>query len=596
MTRLKVGNVLSQDDPVLQLIAGTNITLTAAESSGDAQVTIAASGGAGSAKWAAGDKVVYVTKSGNDSNDGLSPATSFLTVTAAIAAVGRGRVEVGAGIFVERVDLTGLYGIHINAVFANDTSAGTVIQAPSAGSAAMYLSSNGGGHVIENLSLKGSGATYTGNVLDYAGGQGNCVFRNIRISGNVSDAVCQAGTYGGVGLHVKNTEDNLFENIQLDHCNLGLWVDSNFPGGTNSQNVFDGIFFNPCYQLFKEFASTPGSYCTGANTYSNWKTSGAYIDSTVGYAVEMQGSGHTCNQISLVELADGFAPSPSGKVSWLINSCNSSFLNCSNAGGTLTKVTGADNHFENWIVQEVFTVDSTASRNHFVNPTGSGQNTPPADNFVNNGIDTRFTQLQPYANPAFTDNGKRTKQGMGATPPSASGRWYPAPLAPQSSVVLVANRMYLVPIQAPEVGKGFAAMAVHVTTGAAANVITGVYFADIDNLPGVFAFARGDPTSVASTGDITMTDARGTSSLGLNGILWLAVASNGTPTFLGAAAGTAPTPYVGDATLATVTGGGCQGYYVDSAYSGAFPYFPATVTPGSLHACGAVPTVFYKYA
>ncbi len=544
--------------------------------------------GAGS-PFAAGDKIMYVSKSGNDANSGLQPNSAKLTINAALTAIGRGKIYIGAGIFSETVDLTGKYQIMlIGQGGGGSPNQGTVIQAPNATASCLVLSGTGGLHVVQSITLQGyqTGDAYTGTLLDYQGGQGYCVFRDMYLYGLFNGV--DGGVYGGTGLHVKNTENNIFENFNITQCNIGLFVDSNLPGGTNSHNRYTDFFFGPCYKIWSEFDSVPGGYGTGGNTYTKFKSSGAWLDKGNGYAIEWQGAGNIYELIDLAEITGPASPGgPTHKLGWLINCTGSMARGCANAGETQVLVTGTDNVFHSWTQGDLFTVDSTAKRNVIENPMGQGQDASPGSLLVNNGQQTRVRQLMPGG---FTDAGLGTQIGDGQPPVSKTGLWYATPTAPQSSVVLVANRMYLLPIWVPENSKAIS-MGIHVVSGVAANAEVGIYAAGVDNAPGAYMWPVGDPTSVASPGDVTWTNWRGHN--GVLGLVWLAICCNGAPTVTGVASGSSPSPYVGDATLATMTGGAAQAFYVDSAYNGSFPYLGAVVS--SFVACGNVPTIFYKY-
>ncbi len=566
-------------------ISSTNVQAAIAEVASEA-------GGGGGGAYASGDKILFVSKAGSDSNNGRSPDAAKLTIMAAITALGgRGKINIGAGIFSETVDLTGCYQIMLSGQGGGGSpNQGTVIQAPNATASCMYLSGTGGLHVVENITMQGyqTGNVYTGTLLDYAGGQGYCVFRNIYLYGLFTGV--DGGVYGGVGLHVKNTENNIFENFNITQCNVGMFIDSNLPGGTNSHNRYTDFFFGPCYKIWSEFDSVPGGYGTGGNTYTKFKSSGAWLDKGTGYAIESQGAGNIYELIDFAEITGPAYPTgPTNKIGWLINSTGSIFRGCANAGETQVVVTGTDNLFQSWTSGDHFTIDSTAYRNTIENPMGQGQDaTPGTVHLINNGQRTRIKRLMPGG---YTEAGVGTQIGDGPPPVSARGIWYATPAAPTSNVVLIANRMYLLPIWVPESGEAIS-IGIHVVTGAAGNIEVGHYSPGLDNLPGAYYGPVGDPTSCsASATDLTWTNWRGGQAV--NGLRWLAICSNVAPTVTGVAAGSAPTPYVGDATLATMTSGAAQAFYVDSAYNGTFPYLGATVS--SYTACGNVPTIFYKY-
>lgn len=537
--------------------------------------------------------IYYVDASyGNDLFSGHFPWAAKKTISAAI---GSSRIiYVAPGTYVETVDahtasncrITGIKGIK---------SVGSVIQAPSDTASAITLqggSSAGlGGLEIDNLTLTGSGtATYTGIVLRTGGG--NCYFHDLSIDGGVTETVVQGGVYGGIGMECGG-DTHVYNRIDISHCNIA-WREGNV--GEVSECIYDRLELTNNWQAWVQVGQTETGVVS-ANTYRSVKSYGNNIDPLSGYVYEFGQEGSPAGSVAgnVYQSIDGSEHPDQGTThSWRINVDNCKFQNCTNTGTTSVSIEGDHNEFDNWTSGGgVVTVASGATGNVFRNPMGPG-GIPIGNNFANNGTRTRYLDCQqPTSASLISESGLQTEGGYGFAPASASGRWYQTPIAPQASVVVTQSRVYLLPIILPEWGKQFSDFAVHVVTGAASSVAkAGIWYPDLDNLPGTLWVTIGAGATVdTSTSGDKAWGAGTTSSPPKRGLMWLGVVfQGGAPTVRGAASGGPPSPLIGDSTLATITGGGAQAYFIDGVTS-TLP----NATPGSLVACGDTPMIFYKY-
>lgn len=166
--------------------------------------------------YAQTNAAIYVTKTGNDGNNGLSVATAKLTVAAAVNALPHygmlggggthyGLINIGPGLFVERGNLELNQGISYVGSQTNVLGLGTTIQLANGANAPLFsytpdwyssqVQNNAYSHYIsmKNLDLDGNSAgnssTSTNNdLVDLIGGGYNTSFENVTFQ--------NAGRYG----------------------------------------------------------------------------------------------------------------------------------------------------------------------------------------------------------------------------------------------------------------------------------------------------------------------------------------------------------------------------------------------------------------
>ena len=236
----------------------------------------------------------YVATTGNDSNDGLSPANAWLTIQHAVTTAGAGdTIEVAAGTYPEGSEMTITQDLTI--IGADKTS--TIIT-PTGGFVGFYLFRvNGGQFNLSNVTLDGTGNLY-GGVRYTNPGTGT-------LDNNTLKNIVSPGYMGfGVVVYADNVviSNNTFTTIGR----VGVWV-----GGSNA-------------------------LVTG-NTYTG-KDTGDWID--YGVEVGMGGvaaiTGNTITNCKGVALSDG-----SGSAAILVTTFYGAGTTATITGNTLTGNTEA---------------------------------------------------------------------------------------------------------------------------------------------------------------------------------------------------------------------------------------------------------------
>ncbi len=158
----------SGTDPSIKLHQGHHDTLhsyvnkldTTFLSPSDGQVPVYDSGtgtykpgGVSGGSNATTDRILYVSKAGSDSNDGLSWSSAFLTLGAALTELGTfsGAIYMGGGTFVESAGLTFSATNPQQAIFGMAGRYGTTIRLDSNGTLFSMVNKNGG--ELHNLTL-----------------------------------------------------------------------------------------------------------------------------------------------------------------------------------------------------------------------------------------------------------------------------------------------------------------------------------------------------------------------------------------------------------------------------------------------------------
>ena len=169
-----------------------------------------------SAGLAQRNAIMYVAKTGNDSNNGLTEATAKLTVASAVSSLPHygtlgaggthyGEIKVGSGRFVEKGNLESNQGISYVGSQTNVLGLGTTIQLADAANAPLFSYTpdwftsqqlnNAYSHYISlrNLDLDGNAANNMASgaktdLVDLLGGGFNTTFQNVTFQ--------NAGRYG----------------------------------------------------------------------------------------------------------------------------------------------------------------------------------------------------------------------------------------------------------------------------------------------------------------------------------------------------------------------------------------------------------------
>lgn len=199
-----------------------------------------------------GDKVLYVSKSGNDSNTGLSWGQAKLTIGAAVTALTgntSGTIYVGAGTFTESpITLSGGKTISGAGRYA------TIVQLAASGN--LFTVSSDNNSRLQHLALAFASSSVTGNLL-YHTNAFSCDYLDVRFTGT--------STTGQVGYRYEaNAGDSHFIDCYFDSLDVGVSSDSTLVH-------FIGCVFSACVT-----ASAKGGDATGATT----KAGAAFIGCT----------------------------------------------------------------------------------------------------------------------------------------------------------------------------------------------------------------------------------------------------------------------------------------------------------------------------
>lgn len=180
------------------------------------------------------DQVLYVSKSGNDSNDGLTPGGAKLTVAAALAVLtSGGEILVGAGTFTETAwtvpDETHIRGVGTATIISFATPTSTL------------LNLNGQIRVrLTDLRLTLTTAATASTLVELANSF-RCSFKGVQFTGqHTTAATTTYRTQTGVKLSA-NAGDNRF--IDCDFNNLGNGVRTDA-----IMNFFSDCVFGSCWK------------------------------------------------------------------------------------------------------------------------------------------------------------------------------------------------------------------------------------------------------------------------------------------------------------------------------------------------------------
>jgi hypothetical protein len=218
--------------------AGSTSWYTYAQALHDA-VNAWGSGGGGGAST--GDKIVYVSKAGNDTNNGLSWATAKLTINGALALLPGntvGTIEAGAGTYQESLTLAGGKVIRGQGRFA------TIIELTANGN--LVTVNNENNSRLEHLGLRFASSSVSGNLL-YHTNAFTCDYEDVRFSGT--------NTAGQIGYRYDaNAGDSHFFQCYFDALDVGVLSESTL------------VHFTHCIFSSCTTASVKGGDPTGATS------------------------------------------------------------------------------------------------------------------------------------------------------------------------------------------------------------------------------------------------------------------------------------------------------------------------------------------
>jgi hypothetical protein len=221
---------------------------------GYAYATISGGSGGGGANTTT-DRIVYVSKSGADGNNGLSWSTSKLTVAAGLAALSgaAGTVYVAAGTYSEQ---PGLVLSGPQRIVGQGRTATTIQLAADGNLFNLIAQSNGG---LEAMTLSFASSAVTGKLI-YLSNSFRLSFRNLRLIGTTTAG--QIGThldanagdsnffdcyYTALDIHVKNdTAVNYWIGGSMGACVTAAYQSASLDPTTDTKDrsaVFVGITF-----------------------------------------------------------------------------------------------------------------------------------------------------------------------------------------------------------------------------------------------------------------------------------------------------------------------------------------------------------------
>jgi hypothetical protein len=266
-----------------------------------------------------GARQLFVTESGNDSNNGLSWATAKRTIQAAIDVLpgDGGRVDVGAGRYAP-FKVPG-YG---TTVVGRGPSA-TQIEAPSP--SATLIDVTGAGSMIADLGMYG-GPRYGGVMLHCSAAKAKC----FNMAALNDDATKPAAGFGGTGFQIKDCEGVTMFGCSFRKCRVGL-------DGANMTSC--GIYNthgdrNWQSLVLRSLRGEPGS---GANLFSEWKTVGAGNGNQSVVVVDIGGGGQNTFMNFDVDEAEG------NRVR--VSSSGNEFIRFASAPLTFVEINGDHNIF-----------------------------------------------------------------------------------------------------------------------------------------------------------------------------------------------------------------------------------------------------------
>lgn len=159
-------------------------------------------------------RVAYVSKTGLDTNDGRTPATAKLTITAALT-IGATNVYVGDGIYVETVKVTPR--THIWAGLGVPTGFGTDVKAPADAANCIEFPKGGEFSGIHGITTTGSGPYWNGaGVLLTGTGHHVEDWLHQNLDGTATK------DFGGSGLLMSYAEGCLLQNYKVQECRVGV--------------------------------------------------------------------------------------------------------------------------------------------------------------------------------------------------------------------------------------------------------------------------------------------------------------------------------------------------------------------------------------
>lgn len=243
--------------------------------------------------------VYYVAKSGNDSNDGLSPATAKLTIGSALSAASAGdTIRIASGTYTEKLDLSS----KANITLQGDGKSAVITQSSGGDAQNDYIVKVGNGSTLRNLTLTQAyagtqGATFATAI--YGSGVSHVLIDDVYISSTDS------------GILIYDGRNTTIRNSRLDCSEIGM----NLATGESS-GLIDGCTIRCTNWTYcSAYAITLGGGGMGNNSYVIRNTR-AYVnraDYTGGqpYAIEVFGAhvvAQNCVFAAELGVAEGALP------------------------------------------------------------------------------------------------------------------------------------------------------------------------------------------------------------------------------------------------------------------------------------------------
>ncbi|HRZ27448.1 MAG TPA: right-handed parallel beta-helix repeat-containing protein [Spirochaetota bacterium] len=279
--------------------------------------------------------IIFVRKTGNDSNTGLDPMFPKLTiqagVTAAAALTGSfKKVYVAAGTYGESVSLTGgvsLYGGFSAAdwsdrdrVNRSNATYQTIIQGPGTSQSAIGVTSTStGDSIVEGFTIQSTHAnnSYAVNIYDVSatvryntidGGPGDNESNGIYIHGDNAETVIEHNMING-GSSTSSTSNGIYIETSADQ----VITDNTIDGGSGA-NSSHGITIT--YPLASTSLIARNTINGGSNSNSTYAIA-IYNNNIVGTSAPMihsndidAGDGENCRGIFCYGSADGYTVAP----------------------------------------------------------------------------------------------------------------------------------------------------------------------------------------------------------------------------------------------------------------------------------------------
>jgi hypothetical protein len=268
------------------LTAGAGISI-AVDDAGD-KITITNTGtGSGSGGGVlAAERMLFVSKGGSDSNDGLSWKSAFLTVAAARTALSfyNGVIHVGYGNFLVDHDTLSLR--------ATQCIQGITTQGSDGGGSALVLNGNGvllnldgqTNPVLKDITLAFGSASQTGTLVSMSGTFTatfiNVRFRGVGASGFNGSSSKTSGIAGQNGVSLtNNTGDCKFLACEWELLDIGVNCQTTI-------NAFVGCNWTSCLTAYK------GGDLTGAQRLAGAWISGGTMRGWGNYYIDAAGSSY----------------------------------------------------------------------------------------------------------------------------------------------------------------------------------------------------------------------------------------------------------------------------------------------------------------